>query len=428
MVVRSPYADVDIPDVGLPEFLFGDLSDADAARVAIIDGSSGAQTTFGELAGAIDRFAAALGERGLGRGDVIALFAPNNAYYPVVFHGALAAGVAVTTVNSLYTPDELAFQLRDSGAKMLVTITPVPRPGPRRDGAGRRRRHRDRPHRRHPRRRRHPAARERARRPALDHGRAPAGDGDRRRRRRTALLLGDHRAREGRGADPPQPRGEPGPVPGAQREHRRRLEDPRGAAVLPHLRHDRDDEPRHLRAGDRRDDAEVRSRRVPADHLRVPRRPRLHRPADRRRAGQAPDGRPVRHRLRRHRVLRGRRARRRARARRREAPELHRAAGLRDDRAQPGQPRDAAGPSRHGPQLDRRRAAQHRVQARRPRDRRGGLARRAVGPRSRTSCASTSTTPRPPRRPSTPTASCTPATSPPSPTRASSTSSTASRN
>ena len=123
MVVRSPYADVDIPDVGLPEFLFGDLSDADAARVAIIDGSSGAQTTFGELAGAIDRFAAALGERGLGRGDVIALFAPNNAYYPVVFHGALAAGVAVTTVNSLYTPDELAFQLRDSGAKMLVTIS-----------------------------------------------------------------------------------------------------------------------------------------------------------------------------------------------------------------------------------------------------------------------------------------------------------------
>ena len=66
---------------------------------------------------------------------------------------------------------------------------PVPRPGPRRDGPGRRRRHRDRPHRRHPRRRRHPAARERARRPAVDHGRAPAGDGDRRRRRRAALLV-----------------------------------------------------------------------------------------------------------------------------------------------------------------------------------------------------------------------------------------------
>src|SRR3954468_5258274 len=122
MIVRSPYDDIDVPDVGLPEFLFGDLGDA-AGRVAVIDGPSGREMTVGELADGVDRFAAALGERGLGRGDVIALFAPNNAYYPVVFHGALAAGVAVTTVNSLYTPDELAFQLRDSGAKMLVTIS-----------------------------------------------------------------------------------------------------------------------------------------------------------------------------------------------------------------------------------------------------------------------------------------------------------------
>jgi acyl-CoA synthetase (AMP-forming)/AMP-acid ligase II len=122
MIVRSPYDDIDVPDVGLPEFLFGDLGDA-ADRVAVIDGPSGREMTFGELAQGIDRFAAALAERGLGRGDVIALFAPNTPYYPVVFHGALAAGVAVSTVNALYTPDELAFQLRDSGAKLLVTIS-----------------------------------------------------------------------------------------------------------------------------------------------------------------------------------------------------------------------------------------------------------------------------------------------------------------
>ncbi|MEJ2888451.1 AMP-binding protein [Actinomycetospora aeridis] len=122
MIVRSPYDDIDVPDVGLPEFLFGDLGDA-VDRVAIIDGPSGRETTFGELAGAVDRFAAGIGERGLGPGDVIALFAPNNPAYPVAFHGALAAGVAVSTVNALYTPDELAFQLRDSGSKVLVTVS-----------------------------------------------------------------------------------------------------------------------------------------------------------------------------------------------------------------------------------------------------------------------------------------------------------------
>ncbi len=122
MIVRSPYPDVDIPDVGLPDFLFSDLGEH-AGSTAVIDGPSGREMSFGQLKGAVDRFAAALGERGLGRGDVIALFAPNNPYYPVVFHGALAAGVAVSTVNALYTPDEVAFQLRDSGAKMLVTVS-----------------------------------------------------------------------------------------------------------------------------------------------------------------------------------------------------------------------------------------------------------------------------------------------------------------
>ena len=121
-MIVSPYPDVDIPDVGLPEFLFSDLGEH-ADSVAVIDGPSGREMTFGQLAGAVDRFAAALGERGLGPGDVIALFAPNNVYYPVVFHGALAAGVAVSTVNALYTPDEIAFQLRDSGSRMLVTVS-----------------------------------------------------------------------------------------------------------------------------------------------------------------------------------------------------------------------------------------------------------------------------------------------------------------
>ena len=62
MIVRSPFDDLDIPDVGLPQFLFSDLSDH-ADSVAVIDGPSGAQMTFGELAHGVDRFAAALGER-----------------------------------------------------------------------------------------------------------------------------------------------------------------------------------------------------------------------------------------------------------------------------------------------------------------------------------------------------------------------------
>ena len=40
-----------------------------------------------------------------------------------MFHGLLRAGAAVTTVNSLYTADELAVQLQDAGATWLFTVS-----------------------------------------------------------------------------------------------------------------------------------------------------------------------------------------------------------------------------------------------------------------------------------------------------------------
>jgi acyl-CoA synthetase (AMP-forming)/AMP-acid ligase II len=123
MPVRSPFPDVEIPEVSLTEFLFRDLGDR-AGAPAFVDAGSGASITFGELRGMADKVAAALAERGIARGDVIAIFSPNTPYYPVVFHGILRANAIVTSVNSLYTPTELAHQLRDSGAKLLFTVSP----------------------------------------------------------------------------------------------------------------------------------------------------------------------------------------------------------------------------------------------------------------------------------------------------------------
>jgi acyl-CoA synthetase (AMP-forming)/AMP-acid ligase II len=123
MPVRSPYPDVEIPDVSLVDFLFTDFGER-AGAPALIDGASGATITFAELQGMVARIAAALAERGIGAGDVVALFAPNTPYYVAVFHGILRANAVVTSVNSLYTAGELAHQLADSGAKMLFTVSP----------------------------------------------------------------------------------------------------------------------------------------------------------------------------------------------------------------------------------------------------------------------------------------------------------------
>ncbi|RZU34026.1 4-coumarate--CoA ligase family protein [Blastococcus saxobsidens] len=121
MALASRYPDVEIPNVSVPEFVLAAGKERPDAP-ALIDGLKGDVITHGQLAAYVDRVAANLHARGLGKGDVVAVFCPNTPWFPVVFHGIAAAGCVMSPINSLYTPDEIAFQLKDSGAKILITI------------------------------------------------------------------------------------------------------------------------------------------------------------------------------------------------------------------------------------------------------------------------------------------------------------------
>ncbi|CAA9219582.1 MAG: 4-coumarate--CoA ligase 1 [uncultured Blastococcus sp.] len=121
MALASPYPDVEIPNLSVPEFVLAAGRDRPDAP-ALIDGLKGDVITHGQLAAYVDRVAANLHARGLRKGDVVAVFCPNTPWFPVVFHGIAAAGCVMSPINSLYTPDEIAFQLKDSGAKILITI------------------------------------------------------------------------------------------------------------------------------------------------------------------------------------------------------------------------------------------------------------------------------------------------------------------
>ena len=59
---------------------------------------------------------------GLEKGDRVAVMMPNVPQYPVAVAAILRAGLVVDNVNPLYTPRELAHQLKDSGAKAIVII------------------------------------------------------------------------------------------------------------------------------------------------------------------------------------------------------------------------------------------------------------------------------------------------------------------
>lgn len=122
MSFASPFPDVDLPTVSVYDYLFADMSPADANRIAMVDAKSGTETSYGDLVSRIDSFAGGLAARGIGVGDVVALLSPNSSGFAIAFHGILRAGATATTVNALFTARDITKQLKDSGARLLVTV------------------------------------------------------------------------------------------------------------------------------------------------------------------------------------------------------------------------------------------------------------------------------------------------------------------
>lgn len=120
MPIGSPFPDVEIPDVALTPFVLeraAQLGD----KPALVDGPSGRTLTYTQLEDQIRRFAGGLQIRGFGQGDVLALLAPNIPEYGVAFHGTILSGGTVTTINPVYNVEEIGYQLKDAGARYLVT-------------------------------------------------------------------------------------------------------------------------------------------------------------------------------------------------------------------------------------------------------------------------------------------------------------------
>ena len=123
MIFRGPYPDVTIPEVSLTDFIFGSTQEV-KDKPALIDGPSGRVLTYAQLEDAVRRVAASLAQRGFKKGDVLGIFSVNCPEYGVLFHAVAMLGGINTTLNPLYTAEEAASQLKDAGAKILVTAPP----------------------------------------------------------------------------------------------------------------------------------------------------------------------------------------------------------------------------------------------------------------------------------------------------------------
>src|ERR1043166_4122665 len=120
MIFRGPYPDVAIPEVSLTDFIFKPTAEV-KDKPALIDGPTGCAITYAQLEDSVRRVAASLAKRGFRKGDVFGIFSSNCPDYAVIFHAVAMLGGISTTLNPLYTAEEAANQLNDSGARLLVT-------------------------------------------------------------------------------------------------------------------------------------------------------------------------------------------------------------------------------------------------------------------------------------------------------------------
>ena len=78
--------------------------------------------TYRELDDLVGRYAALLADLGVKKGDVVATILPNSLQHIVAFYGASQLGAIHSPINVMYQPEEIAYQLEDSGAKHLFVL------------------------------------------------------------------------------------------------------------------------------------------------------------------------------------------------------------------------------------------------------------------------------------------------------------------
>src|SRR6185436_17400348 len=121
MIIKGPYPDVSIPKTALTPFVLHRTADL-ANKPALIDGPTGRSVSFKQLADAISIAAYNLAQRGFKKGEVFGILSPNYPEYAIAFHAVATLGGIVTPINPLYTHHEIEHQLKDSGARFLVTV------------------------------------------------------------------------------------------------------------------------------------------------------------------------------------------------------------------------------------------------------------------------------------------------------------------
>jgi long-chain acyl-CoA synthetase len=108
---------VDVPTLSVPE-LFDQVAEKYANKTALI--FYGKKISYAKLKELVDRFATALADLGVAKGNTVALYLLNCPQYVIAYFASLKVGAKVTPISPVYTSHEIKHQLQDSDAMTLV--------------------------------------------------------------------------------------------------------------------------------------------------------------------------------------------------------------------------------------------------------------------------------------------------------------------
>ncbi|VEN46051.1 unnamed protein product, partial [Callosobruchus maculatus] len=121
-VLCSDYSDVTVPQIPFHQYMYEKFKPFHK-YTAIECSVTGRKYTFEEVRVKSRNLSKSIRQKlKLQKDDIVAIFLPNIPEYIICCLGIMEAGLVVTTMNPIYTAEEVSKQLLDSNAKAIITL------------------------------------------------------------------------------------------------------------------------------------------------------------------------------------------------------------------------------------------------------------------------------------------------------------------
>ena len=97
--------------------------EAHGEREALVEVAGGRRWTYRDLDDYVNQVARGLIAAGIEVGDRVGIWAPNCAEWTVVQYATAKVGAILVNINPAYRSHELAYVLKQSGPRMLCSVT-----------------------------------------------------------------------------------------------------------------------------------------------------------------------------------------------------------------------------------------------------------------------------------------------------------------